>query len=678
MKAIKSKADITVTGGELNITQSGSYLVTPVSTDGKVTYDPSFTTSIKADGNIDITGGTFVINNTADGGRGLSADGNINVTGGNLTVNANGKSGILESNGSTTTTSHRVFVAIPTRTNQGGFPGGNTQYWTNVYLYDSSNNQIAQLTNQTTLTVNGTTKTFFYYDFGTATSGTYYFKSDDYASYYGTYTIRSANFNLSLTGSDAYYEISNRSSTSSGTRTFPISNVTTTWTSATAASAEGDTYKAACLKAEGNITVVDGILALSHNGNISKGMKADGTVQIDGGTLTDGANGGYMIVGTEPGYCTSIKCTNYIGNGGTLTIDDSGEASRGISADGELNIFGGNYLFTLSGDGSTFTGNGETDGAASVGLKSDGNMNLQGGSITIRNTARGGKGIKIGNSSATGAKGARLIIGKENASEGPTLTVATAGRYLSRSGSGMNEDYIGSTKAVKCMGPIDIYGGNISLTTQTEGAEGLESKYTVTIHGGTLESNAYDDAINAASTITINNGNVWAHASNNDAIDSNSGSGKNGIVINGGIVVASAANSPEEAYDCDNANFILNGGVVIGTGGSQGGGMQGGGGKPTSATQAYATVSSVSLSANTYISIKNNSGTVLASYKMPQSNSSATILVSHPQLTSGSTATVVYGSSAISGYTDALWNGAYSTGATSITGGTSRTVTMNK
>lgn len=675
VKAIKSNTDINITGGELNIKQSGSYLLTPISTDGSVTYDPSFTTSIKAEGNINIAGGTFVINNTADGGRGLNADGNLNVTGGDLTVNANGQSGILENNSSTSTTSYRVFVAIPTRTNQGGFPGGNTQYWTNVYLYDSSNNQIAQLTNQTTLTVNNTTKTFFYYDFGTEISGTYYFMSDSYTSYSGIYNIRSANFNISLTGNDAYYEISNTYSTSNGTRTFSISNVTSTWSSATTANAEGDTYKAACLKSDGNITVTDGILTLSHNGNISKGLKADGTVQIDGGTLTDKANGGYMIVGTDPGYCTSIKCTNYIGNGGTLNIDGSGEASRGISADGELSIYGGNYLFILSGDGSTFIGNGETDGAASVGLKSEGNMNLQNGSITIENTARGGKGIKIGNSSATGTKGAQLTIGTENTSDGPTLTITTSGSYLSRSGSGMNEDYIGSTKAIKCMGPIVINGGNISLTTQTTGAEGMESKYTITFNGGTFKSCTYDDAINAASTITINNGNIWAHASNNDAIDSNSASGQNGIVINGGIVLASAANSPEEAYDCDNANFILNGGVVIGTGGSQGGG---GGGTPTSATQAYATVSSVSLEANTYISIKNNSGTVLASYKMPRSNSRTTIHVSHPQLTSNSSATVVYNSTAINGYSNALWNGSYSTGATSITGGTSKSVTMKK
>ena len=164
----------------------------------------------------------------------------------------------------------------------------------------------------------------------------------------------------------------------------------------------------------------------------------------------------------------------------------------------------------------------------------------------------------------------------------------------------MNEGYIGSTKAVKCMGSITVNGGSIYLSTASNGAEGLESKSTITFNGGNFESNTYDDAINAASTITFNDGNVWAHASNNDAIDSNSASGSNGIVVNGGIIVATSTSSPEEAFDCDNANFVLKGGIIIGTGGSQGGGGGWGGstttaGAPTSATQPYALVSSVRL-----------------------------------------------------------------------------------
>ena len=55
-------------------------------------------------------------------------------------------------------------------------------------------------------------------------------------------------------------------------------------------------------------------------------------------------------------------------------------------------------------------------------------MTLKGGTITILSSARGGKGIKVGTSSVTGAQGSQLIIGDETETgTGPTLTVSTTG-----------------------------------------------------------------------------------------------------------------------------------------------------------------------------------------------------------------------------------------------------------
>ena len=676
VKALKSKSDIHISGGTLSFTQSGGYLINEVTTDGETVSDPSFTAAVKSDGSILVTGGDITVRSTADGGRGLAADGNITISGGTLDVTANGSGGILDLNNSgSTARSYRLYVALPTSGGGGGSFGGRSA-WTNVYLYDSDNNMVTQLTNQASFTVNGQTKTFYYHDFGGETTGSYYFKSDDYRSGGGggsTYAIQSASFTLSLTGSDAFYNISNNYQTSGSKRTYSISNVTSTYADAVTATVEGDTYKAFCLKADGNITVDDGGITLSHNGIISKGLKADGTISINGGTITDAVGGTYMIIGTDPSYSTAIKAQNYIGTGGEINITATGDASRGISADGTLDISGGTYDITLSGDGATYTGNGETEGAGSRGLKSDGNMTLKGGTITILSSARGGKGIKVGTSSVTGAQGSQLIIGDETETgTGPTLTVSTTGSYLSTSsGGGMEEDYIGSCKAVKCMGPITIHGGEIYLSTTNKSGEGLESKSTITINGGTIESDTYDDAINAAATITFNGGNTWAHASGNDAIDSNDKT--TGIVINGGVVIASGTSSPEEGFDCDNAAFIINGGTVIGTGGSQGGGM-GGGGMPTSATQAYASLSSVSLTKGTYLSLKDNSGSVIFSYKLPQAVSRGNILVSSPSLSKGKTATIVYGSNSISNPVFSLWEGVYTTGAT-LSGGTSTSVT---
>ncbi len=720
VKAIKSKTDICITGGSIGITQSGGYLVTETTTDGTTTYDPSYTTGIKASRDITITDGTITITTSALGARGINADGNMEIADGTVTITNNGAGGVLDTSGETptSTSSYKFYISLPATasSSSGGMWGGGSQSnstisWGNPSLYKSDGTLVATLTNQVSVGSGSTSASFFYYDFGTQTSGSYYItatytitssggmggpQGGSSSTTSGTYT--SSSLSLNLSGSDVFYAVTaTRSGQSrpgqSATYSFSINNVTSTYSGATIATEEGDTYSASCLKSDGDITLAGGTLTLSHSGSMSKGVKADGMVKLSGASVTDYAIGTYNVAGTDISYCTAVKCGSYEGTSGSLNVEATGQASRGISSDGTINITGGEYDFTLTGDGLT-NPNDSSDGIASVGMKSDGNMSLAGGYIAINNSAKGGKGIKVGTSEATGANGATLTIGQSGFSdETLTLDVNTSGQYIATESSGGGQfggptdgGFIGSTKAIKVMGPITVNSGTIHLSTISDGAEGLESKHTITFNGGTLESDTYDDAINAGSTITINNGNVWAHASNNDAIDSNASSGTNGIVINGGVVIGTSTTSPEEAFDCDNANFVLNGGVVIGVGGAQGGG--GGSstaGAPSTATQAYAIVSSVSLTQNTYVSVKNSSGTVLCSYKQPNSFSSGggmggssngvNILVSHPNL-SGS-GTVVYNSTAISGGSNSLWNGVYTTGAT-LTGGTSKSITASK
>ena len=724
-KAMKSDYNIEIDGGDITITQSGTYTVDAVvDSNGNTTYDPSYVTALKADSAIVITDGTLTVTNTADGGKGLSADGDIRVEGGTVTVNAYGTGGVLDTSGAnvvesgeTSTSSYKVYITLPstaTSSNSGGGgfnPGGNsstTLSWSNVQLWTSSGTLVATLSEQVSIAgTDGTTSTFYLYDFGTATSGSYYFTASYSASTTsgggmgmgggsstttttGTYT--SDALTLSLTGEDVFYAVTATSSSSGGqggqpgqqqsvTLSFSISNVTSTYSGGSVAADEGDTYSAACLKSDADIILSGGTLGLAHSGTISKGIKADGTVTLSGTTVTDTASGSYMIVGSDPSYCTAVKCGAFEGTGGSLTVEAIGAASRGVSSDGTLTISGGTYSIALKGDGALY--NNDSEGVGSRGLKSDGNMQLLAGTIEINSSAIGGKGIKVGNSTTTST----LTIGTSGASNDMlSLDVNTTGQYISTEsssssggmgGGDMSEGFIGSAKAIKVMGAITVNSGNIHLSTKSDGAEGLESKSTITFNGGVFESDTYDDAINAASTITFNDGYVWGHASDNDAIDSNDGT--TGIVVNGGVVIGTSTSDPEEAFDCDDAAFVLNGGVLIGVGGAQGGGGGGWGGStstagaPTSASQPYAMVSSVSPTSGKYICLKNSSGTVLCSYKMPQSLSSVNILVSHPSLTSGSTATVVYNADSVSGTTSSVWDGAYSTGGT-VSGGTSTSV----
>ena len=76
--------------------------------------------------------------------------------------------------------------------------------------------------------------------------------------------------------------------------------------------------------------------------------------------------------------------------------------------------------------------------------------------------------------------------------------------------------------------------------------------------------NAYDDGINAASDLTINDGLVFARATNNDGIDANGN-----VYIKGGIVYAISANSPEVAIDAnteEGKKLYISGGTIVAVG----------------------------------------------------------------------------------------------------------------
>ena len=281
-------------------------------------------------------------------------------------------------------------------------------------------------------------------------------------------------------------------------------------------------------------------------------------------------------------------------------------------------------------------------------LKCDSLCTIQGGNLLLKATGKGGKCIKA----ATDA-----IIG-EIGTDGPTISATTTGGVVSGSGENLN----GQPKAIKVDGNLTINSGNITAKTSQNGGEGIECKAYLTINGGTIVCNTYDDGINAASKITVNGGLVWTYSSGNDGMDCN---GKEGFEFNGGIVLASGTNQPEEGFDCDNNSFAINGGTLIGTGGATS--------TPTKATQPYKTQSNQSITAGTYLSLQKQDGTVICSYRVPKSHS-ATVLVSSPEFQSGTSYKLVRNSTAVNNPTESYLNGIFTVGGT-LTGGTSTSIT---
>ena len=399
------------------------------------------------------------------------------------------------------------------------------------------------------------------------------------------------------------------------------------------------------------------------SGSESKGIKAEKDALFNGGKLTITTSGTAKFVAYDPSYCTAIK------SDGTLTINDgdiditaTGQGCMGISADGTLTMNGGNVNIAISGAGSSYTSASGTDYYSTKCLKGDGAVNLLGGTLDCTANGNGSKGIVADGVLTIGNNGANDdILSVSAVTKGTSLGSSSGGGGF---GGGMNNGFNAAPKAIKGATNVVINSGKLYAATAKDGGEGIESKATMTINGGIVECNTYDDGINAKSELIINGGLIYSHASNNDGIDSNGT-----ITVNGGISLSSGAKSPEEGFDCDQNKFIINGGIMVGTGGATS--------NPTSATQPYASVSSVTVTQGKYLAVKNNMGKVLFAYKCPNSINSATVLLSSPDFVASSAHTLVYGASSVTDAANSYFNGVFMIEG-SVTDGSSKSFTPTK
>jgi hypothetical protein len=212
--------------------------------------------------------------------------------------------------------------------------------------------------------------------------------------------------------------------------------------------------------------------------------------------------------------------------------------------------------------------------------------------------------------------------------------------------------YVASTKGIASKGKITINSGNVTVQTNTAGAEGIEGKDGIVFNGGYVNVFATDDAINANATIEFNGARVIARSSGNDAVDSNpkggffmSFGGNNNqdtdpaIVINDGIVYAwSQVGSPEEGLDGDFAPFVINGGTIF----SVGGGMGEMPSVPTNETAKQPTVLLIGINIvkDEPVYLYDDSGKLLNTVAIPFSLRRSASLVGSPAFKVGGTYTV--------------------------------------
>ena len=265
--------------------------------------------------------------------------------------------------------------------------------------------------------------------------------------------------------------------------------------------------------------------------------------------------------------------------GGTISATITADACKGINAEGDMLIEGGDITITTSGGGLWDSKKLKTKSSSC--LSADGNITISGGTLTLTSTGAGGKGINA-DGAFTLDGGTTIIKTSGNAvvaSSNGTLSVVTNSRTLDN----YDSDYKSSPKGVKVDGAIIINDGIIDVTTSGAGGEGIESKTSITFNGGQTIVSSSDDGINASynsdtngsGDMTVNGGYIYCISSGNDAMDSNGN-----FYVKGGFIYAVGTGSPEKSLDANTEQgkkLYITGGTLIAVGDLEGGAQISGG-----------------------------------------------------------------------------------------------------
>lgn len=298
---------------------------------------------------------------------------------------------------------------------------------------------------------------------------------------------------------------------------------------------------------------------------------------------------------------------------GTLTVNVTADAAKGVKCEGDMRISGGNITVKTSGGGVWDSTKLKTKASACLG--SDGAMTISGGTLSLTSTGAGGKGLNV--DGALTIKGGTTTISTSGnavvASSTGTLSVVTSSQQLDR----YESDYKSSPKGIKADGAITISDDAIIYVTTTgAGGEGIESKTSITITGGQTTVNASDDGINASyntstggsGDLTISGGYVFSRSTGNDGIDANGN-----CYIKGGLVYAIGTGGVEKSIDANTEQgkkLYITGGTIIAVGDLEGGSSISGG------TCKYTT----SWNATSWYALYNGD-TLVAAFKTPTKSS---------------------------------------------------------
>ena len=354
-----------------------------------------------------------------------------------------------------------------------------------------------------------------------------------------------------------------------------------------------------------------------------------------------------------------VNGTNTLSDGASYASADEdrkaaffSEGQLCFSGSGSLSITG-NYKHALASDDyirlcTGMTASLDLTAKVSDGLHANDGVIINAGSLTVNAV---GEGIQCDTSSV-------VITG------GTISVTSTTDKGILAYGnieiSDGTTEITSKYKCIKTQGDLVVSNGTINAiatgTSSSSGTpEGIEAKGAITISGGQVYVQAYDDAINAGGNLTVSGGYVCAYSTSNDGIDANGN-----CYIKGGLVYAIGSSSPEVAIDANTEGgykLYVQGGTIVAIGGLE---------NNSSLTQGCYSASS--WSKNTWYGL--TVGSDVFAFKTPSSGGTALVVsgASTPTLASGVTASgtvIFYGM----GYYPATVSGGSDVSLSSYTGG---------
>ncbi len=303
----------------------------------------------------------------------------------------------------------------------------------------------------------------------------------------GALTIQGGTLNIAVTGTSAKgLKAEGNLTVSDGTITVATSGGGT-WDSD-----DAKTKASSCMSAGGNILIDGGTFSLTSTGSGGKGVNGDGTLTINGGNVVVSTTGGMYAYVNGKGYdgytgdtdrLTSAQRSSPKGmkidgnveiNGGSVTVTTTGNGAEGIESKAELTVNDGTVVVNAyddainSGSNMYINGGNITVVASNNdGLDSNGNMYINGGYIMAFGTKEPECGIDANE------EGGYSVYFK-----GGTLLAVGGGNSVPSS-SESTQPYVSGTMSVTASSEISLKSGNTVLATFT-----VPSTYSSSGNGG--------------------------------------------------------------------------------------------------------------------------------------------------------------------------------------------------